>query len=110
MVVDDIGQMIRRQLVGTLVEHLIVEDVALHPYLTTDEIVDKHLLSCLDLETDHILLSIGNQLINLFFREDQRVAHLTAGVAVVLEVLNLSTLGLQFLWGVEGDIGLTGIE
>ena len=94
MVIHDIRQMIGGQLIGTLIEHLVVKNVTLHAHLTTDEVVDQHLLSCLDLKANHILLAIGNQLIHLFLGKGQRIAHLTAGVAVVLEVLYLCTLSL----------------
>ena len=110
MVVDDIGQMIGGQLVCTLEEHLIVEDIRLHTNLTTNQVVDQHLLSSLDLETDHILLAVGYQLLHFFFRKCQRVAHLATGVAVILEILDFSTLGFQLLWGIKGNIGLIGIE
>ena len=102
--------MIGRQLVGTLVEHLIVEDIALDANLTTDQVVNQHFLTSLNLEADHILLAISYQLVNLLFRECQRVTHLTARVAIVLEILNLSTLDLQLLWCIEGNVCLIGIQ
>ena len=110
MVVDDIGQMIGGQVVGTLVEHLIVDDVALDTHLTTDEVVDEHLLSGLNLEAYDILATLGNESLDLFLRKGQRVAHHGAGLRVVLEVLNLCTLCFQFLWSVESDIGFVGVE
>ena len=71
MVVHDIGQMIGRQLVSTLIEHLIITDIALHTHLTTDEVVDQDLLTSLNLEANHILLALGNQLVHLFLRHSQ---------------------------------------
>ena len=94
MVVNDVGQMVGGQLVSTLVEHLVVADVALHAHLATNQVVDQNLLTSLHLEADNILVARGYQRIDLFLWKSQRVAHLLAGVTVVLEILNLSTLGL----------------
>ena len=110
VVIDDVRQMVGGQLVGTLIEHLVVEDVALHAHLATDKVVDQHLASRLNLETHDILLAIGYQLVDLLLGQGQRVAHLTAGVGVVLEVLYLATLGLQLLGRVKGDICLVIIQ
>ena len=110
VVVDDICQVICRQLVGTLIQHLVVADITLDTYFATDEVVDENLLTGLDLKTNDILVARSNQLLDFLLGEGQRVTHLTARMAVVLEVLNLSTLGLQLLWGVESDICLVGIQ
>ena len=110
MVINNVGQVIGRQLVGTLEEHLIVEDITLHAHLPTNQVIDQHLLSGLNLEAHHILLTIGDQLLHLLLGKGQRVAHLTTRMAVVLEVLYLRTLGLQFLRGIEGNIGLSRIQ
>ena len=110
VVVDDIGQVVCRQLVGTLVEHLVVADVALDTHLATDEVVDQNLLAGLHLEAHHILLSLGYEAVYLFFGQCQRVAHLAAGVAVILEILDFGTLLLQLLRRVEGDVCLAGIQ
>ena len=102
--------MICRQLVGTLIKHLIVKNIALYTNLTTDKVVNKNLLTSLNLETNNILLAISNQLINLFLWESQRVTHLTAGMTIILEVLNFGTLSLQLLRSIESNICLIGIE
>ena len=110
VVIDDIGQMVSGQLVGTLIEYFIVADITLYTHLTTNQVVDQNLLTSFNLETDDVLMAISNQRINLLLRKRQRVAHLLAGVTIVLEVLNLSTLLLQFLWSIESNIGLTIVE
>ena len=110
VVVDDVRQMVGRQLVGTLVEHLVVADVALDTHLTTDEVVDENFLTSLHLEADDILMAGSNQRVDLFLRKGQRVAHLLARVAVVLEVLYLSTLLFQLLRGIEGNVGLVVVQ
>ena len=110
VVIHNIGQVVCRQLVSTLIQHFVVADITLHTHLTADEVVDKNLLSCLHLKTDNVLIARSNQLLDFLFGEGQRVAHLTACVAVILEVLNLGTLGLQLLRRIESDIRLTGIQ
>jgi hypothetical protein len=107
VVVNDVGKVIGRKLVGTLIEHLVVEDVALDANLTADKVINENLLTRLDLEADNILLAVGNKLVNLLARHTQGVAHLQAGMRIILEVLNLGTLSLKFLRGIECDVCLT---
>ena len=106
MVVDDVGQMIGGQLVGTLEEHLVVEDVALDDHIAAYHVVDMDVLARLYLEAHHILVAVGNELLHLVGRHGERIAHHATGVGVILEVFHLGTLGLKFLGGVEGDVGL----
>ena len=110
MVINDIGKVIGGQLVGTLIQHLIVNDITLHTHLTTDEVVDQNLLSRLYLEANHILLAISNPLLHLLFRQGQRVTHLLTGMAVVLEILHFRTFRLQFRRSIEGNICLTSVQ
>ena len=110
MIVHDIRQMISRQLVSTLIEHLVVKDVTLHADLTTNQIVDKYFLPGINLKTNHILLAISYHLLYFLFRKSQGVAHLTARMAVVLEVLYLLTLGIQFLRSIECNIGFARVQ
>ena len=110
MVVDDIGEMIGRQLVGTLVEHLVVDHVAHDAHIATDEVVDMHGLTRFDLETHHILLSLVDELSGGLLAQGERVAHQHARMGIVLEILDFRTLGLQLLGGVEGIIGLARIQ
>jgi hypothetical protein len=106
VVVHDVCEVICREFVSTLIEHLVIEDVALDANLTTDEVVYENLLAWLNLEADNILLAVGNKLINLLLRHTQGVAHLQASVSIILEVLNLGTLSLEFLRCIECDISL----
>ena len=110
MVVNDVGEMIGRQLVGTLVEHLVVEDVALYHHVAADHVVDMDILSRLDEETHYILLAVGDEGFNLLLWHGKRVAHLHAGVCIILEVLYLCTFGVELLRSVEGDVCLAGIQ
>ena len=110
VVIDDVGQMIGRQLVGTLVEHLVVEDVALDTHITADHVVDMDLLARLHLEAYGILHTVVDELPPLLLGHGQRVAHLHACGSVVLEVLHLGTLGLELLGRVKGIVSLAGLQ
>ena len=51
--------MVGGQLVGTLVEHLVVQNVALHHHFATNHVVYMNLLARINLETHHILGTVG---------------------------------------------------
>ena len=110
MVVDDVRQMIGRQVVSALVEHLIIEDGAIEGHATTDHIVDLDLYIRCNEEADDILRTTSDEGINLLTWQDERIAHRGAGRSVVLEIRYRLTLLLQFLGRVEGDISLARIE
>ena len=130
MIVHDISQVVSRKLVGTLVEHLVVENVALYLHVTTNHVVDMHLdarlnhhlhiatnhivdvdfLSWFYFETYGILLAVCDELVHLFLRKGERIAHLHTGVGIILEILDFSTLGLQFLWSIKSDVSLAVVE
>ena len=110
VVIDDVGQMIGRQLVGTLVEHFVVEDVALDTHVAADHVVDMDLLARLHLEAYGILHTVVDELSPLLFGQSQRVAHLHACGSVVLEVLHLGALCLQLFGCVEGIVSLAGLK
>ena len=110
MIVHDIGQVVSRKLVGTLVEHLVVEDIAHHLHIATNHIVDVDFLSRFYLETYGILLAVCDELVHLFLRKGERITHLHTGVGIILEILDFSTLGLQFLWSIKSDVSLAIVE
>ena len=110
VVVHDVGEMVCGQLIGALVEHLVVEDVALHAHVATNEVVDVNFLAWLHLEADGVLRVTVEQLGHLFLRQREGVAHRHAGVGVVLEVFHLLALFLQFLRRVKGYVGLAVVE
>ena len=70
MVVDDISQMIGRQIVCALVEHLVIEDGAIEGHASTDHIIDLDLYIRRDEEADDILRTAGDERIDLLARED----------------------------------------
>ena len=108
VVVDDVCQVVCRQLVGTLVEYLVVEDVALDDDVSAYHVVDVHLDAWLYLEANHVLLAVGDAALHFLIRKSKRVGHLAACACVVLEVLYLGTLSLKLLGRVEGDVSLVG--
>ena len=110
MVINDIRQMIGGQFIGTLIEHLVVEDVTLYTHLTADHVVDQHFLASLNLDAHHILGAFGNELLYFVGRQGQRVAHLHASLVVVLEVLYFLALGIELLGRVEGYVGLAVVQ
>ena len=75
MVVDNIGQMICRQIIGRLIEHLVVEYVAHDSDLAADQVIDLDLLARLDLKADHILIALVNKPLDLLLGHSQRIAH-----------------------------------
>ena len=106
VVVNDVGQVIGGQLVGTLVDYLVVDDVALHAHLAAYQVVHQHGATRLHLEAHHILVSLADKVLHLLGRHHERVAHHASGAGVVLEVGYLLALGIQLLRGVEGIVGL----
>ena len=110
MVVDDVGQMVCRQFVGALVEHLVVEYVAHDAHVAADEVIDVNLLTRLDEEAYDILRACGYQRVDLFLRHGQRVAHFESRAGVILEIVDLLAFGLQFLRSVERYVCLAGVK
>ena len=110
MVVHDVGEMIGWQLVGTLVEHLVVQDAAIDANLSANDVVHDDVAARLDEETDHILLAFCDERVHFFLAERQRVAHLHSCACIVLEVLYFSAFRIEFLGRIEGDVGLAAFE
>ena len=110
MVVNDIGKVVGRHAVA-LEEHLVVQQIAVHSHIATNEVVDSYLCVGGKFETHHIMLSALKTTINLVSRKAEAVLHHTTSVAVILEGLLLSliffTLGLKFLRFVKGIVGPT---
>ena len=110
VVVDDIRQVVRRQFIGTLVEHLVIAYIALYAHLATNEVVDQNLMTTLHFEPYDILTPSCYQRIDLLLGQRQRIAHLEARMAVVLEVRHLLAFLLQFLRSIEGNVGLVVVK
>ena len=59
MVVYDVGQMVGRQFVGTLVKHLIVENGRVDDHIAANHVVHMYVLARLYLEADNVLPAFG---------------------------------------------------
>lgn len=110
VVVNDVGQVVSGELVSTLVKHLVVEYVRHDAHVATDDVVNVNLFAWLDFEAHHILLASFDEALRLLFAEGDRVAHHAARVGIILEILDFLALLRQFIWRVEGDVGLSSVE
>ena len=110
MVVDDVGQMVGRQIVCALVKHLVIKDGAIEGHSSTDHIIDLHLYIGRDEEANDILCTASDERIDLLAREDQGIAHRGTRGSIVLEVRHSLALLLQLLRRIEGDISLARIK
>ena len=110
MVVHNIGQVVRGQLVGTLEEHLVVEDGGVDFHVAANHIVHVYVLAWFNLEAHHVLRAAVNESLHLVGGHHERIAHHVARMCVVLEILNLCALGLQLFGRIEGDIRLALFE
>ena len=94
MVIDDIRQVIRRQVVCGFIEHFVVKDITIDHYLAADEVMYMHVLIRLYFESHDVFLSFVQQRFYLLCTHRQRVAHLHTRAGIVLEVRNLRALCL----------------
>ena len=102
--------MVSWKFVGTLVEHLVVEDTTVDANFSANDVVHDDIATRLNQEANHILLAFCDELLDLFLGESQRVAHLHSRACIVLEVLYLSTFCIEFLGRIKGDVGLSVVE
>ena len=68
MVINDVRQMVGRQIVRGLVKHLVIEDIGVDDNLSADEIMHMHILIRLHLEADNVFLSLVNERLYLVSR------------------------------------------
>ena len=110
MVVDNVGQMVGRQIVGALVEHFVVEDARVYRDTSAEKIVDCDFAARLNLEPDNVGLPFGDTALNFFGANRQRVAHLSARRGVILEIRRGLAGCLKLFGGVESYIGFPRVE
>ena len=110
MVIDDVGKVVRRQLVGTLEQHLVVQYATINGHKSANQVVHHHFASRFNLEANDVLMTFVNQALHLVGRQSQRITHLTACLCVVLEVLYFLALRIQFLGGVKSDVCLSCVK
>ena len=107
VVVHNVGQVIGGELVGTLVEHFVVEDGGIDDDIAADDVVDVDVLTRFYFEAHHILVAAGNAGFHLGRIERERVGHHAARRGVVLEVGDLFALLVELFGGVESDVGFS---
>ena len=110
VVIDDVGKVIGRQFVGTLVEDLVVEDGGIDFHLTTDEVIHDDILARFDEEANDVGLAGSDELLGLVETQAQRITHLTTGRGIVLEVGSSLACSLKLLLVIKSIVGLAGIE
>ena len=110
MVVNDIGQMVCRKVIGALIQHFIVKDVTFNHNLSTDKVVYNHVASRFYQEPDNIRRSRIKQRFHFLFGHRERIAHAATGRCIILEIGYLGTLSLKFVRCVKRVISLAGIN
>ena len=110
VVIYDVRQVVRRKVVGGLVQHLVVQDVRVDHNLAANQIVHMHLFVRLYQKTHYILITAFHAFVHLGLRQGQRVYHLTAGTRIVLEVWHLLTLGFQLCRRVKRYISMVAVQ
>ena len=110
MVVHDIGQVIGGQVVGALVEHLVVENRGIDGHLAAQQVVHLHVASRLYQESHHVWCAGSHEGLHLPGGKRQGVAHLQAGRRVILEVGSGRAGSLKLGGGVESYVGFPRIE
>ena len=71
MVVDDVGKVVCRQVIGTLVEHFVIEYVRVYCHFAANQVVDFNIASRINQEPYDIWCAFGNQFFNLLFGHRQ---------------------------------------
>ena len=102
--------MVGGEVVGALVEHLVVEYRRVDGHLAADAVAHLDLAARLDEEADGVLLAGVDAATHLVGGERQRVLHLHARVGVVDEVGVGLASRLERLGGVEGVVCLPLVE
>ncbi len=110
MVVDDICEVIGRQIIDALVEHFIIKDITLDSHSAAQQVVDLDVASGLDTEAHHILCAAVDESLHFLGRHGERVAHAHACRGVILEIGDFLALCVELLGGIESDICLTCVE
>ena len=106
MIVYHIGKVISGQLVGTLVEHLVVEHIRFVMHFSTNHIVNFDQLIGIDFETNSINIASFQTGLHFFGTQAQRVVHLHTGMRIVLEISIFSTFGIEFGGRIESIVSL----
>ena len=110
MVIDDVGEVVGRQVVCRFVEHFIIEDIGVDDHFPANQIVHMHILIGFYFEPYHVFLALIEQSLYFLCRHGEGVTHAHARAGIVLEIRNLRALGLEFFGRIKGNIGMSGIQ
>ena len=110
MVVDDVSQVVSRQVVGTFVEHLIVENIAHDAHFAANDVVHEHLFAGFHLKAYHILFAGINQALRFLVAQYERVAHIHTCTGIILKVLHRFAFSVQFFGRIESHVSLASLE
>ena len=75
VVVNNVGQVICRKVVGRLIQHLVIENRRVNGHLATKQVVDHNVVVRLDFEAHHILFAGIDKCLHLVGAHCERVAH-----------------------------------
>src|SRR5574344_262752 len=110
MIVDNICEVISRKFIGTLIKHFIIQDITHNAHITTNKVIDMYSFTRFHFETYHILVTICNQFVYIFFGYRKRITHQASCMGIILEVLNLRTLRFKVLWRIKSNISLSSVK
>ena len=114
VIVHDVGQMVGRQCVGRLVEHLVVERRGVDLHVAADQVVHPHRLVGRHLEADDPLVAALDARPHLVGRQGERRGEPFAYRGVVGEglaaFLVLRAQGVQLVGRVEGVVGPARVD
>ena len=108
MVVHDVRQVVGRQFVGGLVQHLVVQDVRVDCHIAANQVMHHYILVGLYQKPHHKRLTVQKTFFRL--RAGQRVVHHISRRGIVLEVRYLLTLGFQLLRRVKRQVSLVLVQ
>ncbi len=106
MVVHHIGQVVGGQIVGTLVQHLVVEHIRFVMHLAAYHVLNINLLVGVNFETHRIQLAACQPVLHFFSTEAERILHLHTGMGIILEIGVFGMLGFQLGRRIESIVGL----
>ena len=113
-VVHDIRQVVRRQRIGRLIEHLVVERRSVHLDMPPDQVVHFDDLVFGHLEANDPLVAPRDAGCDLLFRERERRRQFLADRIVVCESfaarLVLLAQGVQLLGSIKSVVGPSGLH
>ena len=105
MVVDDIGEVISRQVIGRFIEYFIVEYRRVDGNFSADQVVYDNFFARFYFYAHHIGVSRSDQVVDFFFVHCKGVAHGSAGRCVILKIGDFLAFCFELCRCVECDVG-----